>query len=122
MANINIGLCENIRKGKSLIEQNQMELDAKQIALAIYKHYGCRFKNTMQILLAEVDCTMSSKQTKIVTFQLNWFNSGSTKTRSCEIFISERSLPKPQKKIHDYHGFESLKKRLNNGTLYEILK
>ena len=122
MANVNVCIGSRLRKGRSLNQLNQIEKDAIDVAEYIYNHYGWRFSNDMQVALAEVPCQQGDGKSTMISYQLTWCNSGTKKTRSCEIFKSEITHKEPNPNIHDYHGFTKLVERLNKGTLYEILK
>lgn len=122
MANINVCIGSRLRKGRSFLELNQIENDAIDIAEYIYDHYRWRFSNDMQIALAEVPCEKGGGKSTMISYQLTWCNSGTKKTRSCEIFKSETTHKKQDPTIHDYHGFTALKQRLKAGTLNKILK
>ena len=122
MANINVCIGSRLRKGRSFNELNQIETDAIDIAQYIYSHYGWRFSNDMQIALAEVPCEKGGGKSTMISYQLTWCNSGTKKTRSCEIFKSETTHKELNPTIHDYHGFIVLKQRLRAGTLNKILK
>ena len=122
MANVNVCIGSRLRKGRSLNQLNQIENDAIDVAEYIYNHYGWRFSNDMQVALAEVPCDQAGGKTAFVTFQVTWCNSGTRKTRSCEIFKSNFTINRKEPNVHDYHGFEDLKQRLKAGTLNKILK
>ena len=122
MANINVCIGSRLRKGRSLNQLNQIENDAIDVAKYIYNHYGWRFSNDMQIALAEVPCEKGGGKSTMISYQLTWCNSGTKKTRSCEIFKSESTCNKTDPTIHDYHGFTRLVERLRAGTLNKILK
>ena len=122
MANINVCIGSRLRKGRSLNQLNQIENDAIDVAEYIYNHYGWRFSNDMQIALTEVPCQKGGGKSTMISYQLTWCNSGTKKTRSCEIFKSEQTYKKSDPNVHDYHGFDRLKSRLLDGSLHKILK
>ena len=121
MANINICIGSRLRKNRSRNELDQIERDAEAIARYIYKYKKWRFSNDLQIALAEVPCDQAGGKTTFISFQVTWCNSGTKKTRSCDIFKSNFTINRKNPNVHDYHGFSDLKQRLKAGTLHKIL-